>query len=253
MELTPLSAGLAGAAAVFALQLLLCFKSKRTAIRLIPVYLVVATLLYAGATFLGVFGTYSAGAISGNELAGLVLLLVAGISAAGSALAWLIFGISKLISRKKREELATDAEGAAHKQVSPIVKKAALAVAAAIIAVGAAVYLNPELQARAFVALHGDELESSIEAGHGVPAWLGNYDYNSFAREHSMLQITLTARGSTYYGCYYSFDDVPLPFQNADVSLVQDGHEYWEWQAEGDNHGSTERITENWFYFEASF
>ena len=68
-----------------------------------------------------------------------------------------------------------------------------------------------------------------------------------------MLQITLIARGDTYYGCYYSPDDVPLAFQNSDVPLVQNGHERWEWEAEGDNHGSTERISEKWFYFEASF
>ncbi len=253
MELTPLTAGLMGAGVAFALQLLLCFKAKTLAAKLVPACLVAAALLYAAATYLGLLGTYSAGAISGNELAGLVLLLMAGITGAGCLAAWIAFGITKLIARKKTPSPAKGEGVGEHKQPSPIVRKAMLAVAAAIVIVSAVVYLNPSIRAKSFVALHGAEIESAIEAGHGVPAWLGNYDYNSWAGEHSMLQITLIERGNTYYGCYYSFDDVPLAFQNADVPLTQDGHEYWEWQAEGDNHGSTERITENWYYFEASF
>ena len=100
MELTPLSAGLVGAIAMFALQLLLCLKAKRLAIRLIPVYIIAAALLYGAATFLGAFGTYSAGAISGNELAGLVVLVLTGIAATGCALGWLAFGIIRLANRK---------------------------------------------------------------------------------------------------------------------------------------------------------
>lgn len=183
MELTPLSAGLAGAIAMFALQLLLCLKAKRLAVRLIPVYLIVAALLCGAATFLGVFGTYSAGAISGNELAGLFLLALTGIAATGSALAWLVFGISKLVGRKK--EGAPEAGGEARdsrRTISPALKKAALAMLAAVVVIGSAVYLSPSLRAKSFVALHGDDIEYAVEAGHGVPAWLGDYDYNSWEK-----------------------------------------------------------------------
>ena len=68
-----------------------------------------------------------------------------------------------------------------------------------------------------------------------------------------MTEFIIMNIGSTYYGCYYSKDDVPLPFQNVDVELVQINDNKWVWQAQGDNKGSTSKIMKNWYYFEASF
>lgn len=56
-----------------------------------------------------------------------------------------------------------------------------------------------------------------------------------------------------YWGVYYSPDDVPLSFQNTDVPLSPNGDGIWTWQTEEDNHGTTKKITDKWYYFEASF
>lgn len=98
-ELTPLFWAIAGIAALFLIQLLLCMKANKLAVKLIPVYLILAVLAYSAATYLGVFGTYSLGALSGNELAGLLLLFVAGIAAVGPLLAWAVCGIIRLVRR----------------------------------------------------------------------------------------------------------------------------------------------------------
>ena len=73
--------------------------------------------------------------------------------------------------------------------------------------------------------------------------------------EHTMYEFLLgTGMGDTqYWGVYYSPDDVPLPYQNTDVSLIADDDGSWTWQTDGDNHGTTKKIIEKWYYFEASF
>jgi hypothetical protein len=76
---------------------------------------------------------------------------------------------------------------------------------------------------------------------------------NTWEGEHSMVEFLVTTRGDTYYGCYYSPDDVPLAFQNTAAELTQCGHDSWKWSAEGDNSGKTMKIMDHWYYFEASF
>ena len=99
-ELSPLGWGCIGLALLFAVQLLLCLRSKRKAVKCIPLYLILLGLLFSGAEYLGIFGSYSAGAISGNQLAGLILALITGIAAAGVAAAWGVYGIILLIRRR---------------------------------------------------------------------------------------------------------------------------------------------------------
>ena len=133
-------------------------------------------------------------------------------------------------------------------------KKRIIIGAAILLATCAALYFaNPELRVRRFVAAHGEEIEESMAAGHGISARIGIKYFNTGEGEHDMTEFILFTMGDTYYGCYYSPDDVPLAFQNTDMELSQDGHDYWEWQAEGDNHGATEKIRDHWYYFEASF
>ena len=92
-ELTPLGWGLAGVAALFVTQLLLCFRARSRILRSMPVLLIMLGLLYSGAAYAGLFGSYSAGAISGNQLTGLVCAFMVGIAAFGVALAWLVYGV----------------------------------------------------------------------------------------------------------------------------------------------------------------
>lgn len=96
------------------------------------------------------------------------------------------------------------------------------------------------------------EVDACFEGGKDL-SWSGNWKHvNLWPGEHDMAEYIVESRGSTYYGFYYSPDDVPLAFQNTDVALRSDGSG-WSWTGEGDNHGTTHRITEKWFYFEASF
>ena len=131
-----------------------------------------------------------------------------------------------------------------------------VAIAVLIVAVGC-VSSIPKLRVSLFVHSYHELIEEAMAAGHGVPAddavLLGYEAVNSWDGAHRMTEFVIMSYGDTYYGCYYSPDDVPLAFQNTDVELIQDGHAYWEWEAEGDNHGSTSKIMERWYYFEASF
>lgn len=115
----------------------------------------------------------------------------------------------------------------------------------------------PKVRASLFVYCYHNMIEDALTEGHGVPAdeavFFGYDSVNSWEGDHPMTEFVLAAFGNTYYGCYYSPDDVPLAFQNADVKLSQDGHEYWEWKEDGDNHGSTSKIMKYWYFFKVSF
>ena len=119
------------------------------------------------------------------------------------------------------------------------------------------IYSIPRLRVSLFVHTYHEWIEEGLTAGHGVPAddavFLGYEAVNSWPGPHPMTEFIITSRGSTYYGCYFSPDDVPLAFQNTDAELTQSGHDSWQWYAQGDNRGETSRITDRWYYFKASF
>ena len=98
-ELTPLSWMIIGIVLGFAVQLLLCFKIKRTIIKCIPLCLSGCGFLYGGATAIGLFGSYSFGDISGNELAGLFIIIITAIASLGVLSAWLIYWIARVLKR----------------------------------------------------------------------------------------------------------------------------------------------------------
>ena len=58
---------------------------------------------------------------------------------------------------------------------------------------------------------------------------------------------------STYYGFYYSENDIPAAFQNSSKELTEYEKNKWSWTGVGDNRGTTIKIRDNWYYFEASF
>ena len=90
-----------GVALVFGLQLAFCWKAKRAAVKCIPLYLLILGFLYGAGTYVGLFGTYSFGDISGNALAGLIVLVFFAVLSLGVALAWLVYGIVGLVKRRK--------------------------------------------------------------------------------------------------------------------------------------------------------
>lgn len=116
---------------------------------------------------------------------------------------------------------------------------------------------QPFQKAEAFVSRYAASIEAALEAGQPLPEDLPARRVSTWTREHTMVEFFLTGRGlvpsSTYYGCYYSPDDVPLPFQNTDLPLTETEPGRWEWTGEGDNRGITQKIQECWYYYEASF
>ena len=114
-------------------------------------------------------------------------------------------------------------------------------------------FSNPFLRVKIFIYLHHEQIEEPLTDHNGVPVIWNVKSVNTWEGAHDMTEFILFSVGTTYYGCYYSWDDVPLAFQNTDVDLVQTGHAYWKWQGEGDNRGATQKILDHWYYFEASF
>lgn len=128
----------------------------------------------------------------------------------------------------------------------------------AALLIAALVMINvPQVRVNLFVQIYHEQIEEGLRLNAGVPAddaVLFGYKYvNTWEGEHSMVEFLISTVGGTYYGCYYSPDDVPLAFQNTDVELTQCGHDSWKWSAEGDNHGKTMKIMEHWYYFESTF
>lgn len=118
-------------------------------------------------------------------------------------------------------------------------------------------YNNPFLRVKTFIYLHHKQIEEPLLDHNGIPVIPGVKAVNTWKGEHDMTEFILINAGfgseSTYYGCYYSWDDVPLAFQNGQWKLIQHGHEYWRWKGNGDNQGATQKILDHWYYFEASF
>lgn len=99
-SLTPLSWALIFEACLFAMQLALCFKVRSWVVKCVPILIVIGGLLFGLLTSVGVFGTYSAGAISGNGLAGFFIACIVGIASIGVVLAWAVYGLARLIGRR---------------------------------------------------------------------------------------------------------------------------------------------------------
>ena len=137
------------------------------------------------------------------------------------------------------------------------VKLGLTVIGCAVFLTAICIYSIPKLRVSLFVSIYHELIEESLATGNGVPAddavLLGYDAVNSWDGTHPMTEFLIMAVGNSYYGCYYSPDDIPLAFQNADVEIMQDGHDYWEWYADGDNHGSTSKIMECWYFFKASF
>lgn len=140
-------------------------------------------------------------------------------------------------------------------------KKKRIIVILILVIVAIGILNNPKMRTNLFVHLYHEQIEEGLRVNAGVPAddavIFGYECVNTWEGEHSMTEFLISASGfgseSTYYGCYYSPDDVPLAFQNVDVTLTQCGHDSWKWSADGDNNGKTQKIIDHWYYFEAEF
>lgn len=131
-------------------------------------------------------------------------------------------------------------------------------------------FSSPVLRVRMFLWQYQDMLEERIGAAGGdagevegeffsnpMPVLCGIKKFEVWQGQQDMVEFYLFApvldSPNGYYGVYYSFDDVPLPYQNGKQSLKQEGESEWSWHAEWDNFGSTRKLADHWYYFEAHF
>ena len=114
---------------------------------------------------------------------------------------------------------------------------------------------TPEKKAIQFIEKNAASFSILVDCGQPIPSTLDGKRVDIWDGPHTMYEFILGSGigGTQYFGVYYSPDDVPLPFQNTNISLTANGEDSWIWQAEGDNHGMTRKITNQWYYFEASF
>ena len=115
--------------------------------------------------------------------------------------------------------------------------------------------LTPEQRVARYISAHREDLEARADAyfaGEASFSYPGDlFAANTWPGEHSMAEYILFSHGATWYGCYYSPDDVPLAFQNAAVPLTQtaDG---WAWGGKSNYLGETSRLAPNWYFFQVS-
>lgn len=110
-----------------------------------------------------------------------------------------------------------------------------------------------------FVLENESELENIAEqylSGEGEPDFEGVKGIRYFPGELPIVEFETGGSGmvscSTYYGFYYSPEDKPVAFMGSEEPLIQE-EDGWMWKSEGDNHGHTSKITDKWYYYDASF
>lgn len=85
----------------------------------------------------------------------------------------------------------------------------------------------------------------------------GVRDVDVIMGEYVIVDFFVTGFGlvpsSTYYGFYYLPEDLPLMYMDGMAKLTKYEEGAWEWQGAGDNGGIIKKITDGWYYYEASF
>ena len=110
-----------------------------------------------------------------------------------------------------------------------------------------AIFIYPKGRVERFVSKNKESVEHSIENGLGLSIE-GSWQYfKTWEGEHSMSEFIICSWGETYYGCYYSPDDVPLPFHNGPEELIPDGEDSWTWLTQNGKTGKTSKLTDKWY------
>lgn len=75
--------------------------------------------------------------------------------------------------------------------------------------------------------------------------------------EHVIVDFFVTGYGLApsggYYGFYYSPEDLPVMYMDEMAKLTEYEAGAWAWQGTGDNKGVIKKITDCWYYYEATF
>lgn len=115
---------------------------------------------------------------------------------------------------------------------------------------------SPDRRVHRYAEAHREALQTAaglyFEQGQPLSCGGDILAVNDWPGRHPMVEYLLFTTISGYYGFYYSPDDVPLAFQNADCPLTETDTG-WQWQGGGDDHGSTWQIAPCWYCFEVFF
>ncbi|MBE6866377.1 MAG: hypothetical protein E7492_05400 [Ruminococcaceae bacterium] len=115
---------------------------------------------------------------------------------------------------------------------------------------------------RSYVSVCHNKLESYAEQMlDSTISTSGKYGLwkTSAYPQHDVVEFSTGSNGlvpsSTYKGFYYSADNEHKVFSVADSAstTLNISDDYATWTDDTDNHGSSTRILDKWFWFEASF
>lgn len=100
--------------------------------------------------------------------------------------------------------------------------------------------------------------ETLLASGERTNTNYGFWDVSVYPEENMVEFMTGgfgLAPSSTYQGFYYSGDNTHKVFSAADTSIapLNINGDHATWTDGTDNHGTSTRITDRWFWFKASF
>ncbi len=124
-------------------------------------------------------------------------------------------------------------------------------------------YSNPERRIFAMVERNLEKYEVAAQqmisgeiTASGVKA-PGVHDVDVIKGEHLIVDFFVTGYGLApsggYYGFYYSPEDLPMMYMDDMAKLTEYEPGAWKWQGVGDNDGVIKKITDCWYYYEATF
>ena len=124
-------------------------------------------------------------------------------------------------------------------------------------------YSNPERRIFAMVERNLEKYETAAQqmlngeiAASGVDV-SGVRDVHVRVGEHVIVDFFVTGYGLApsggYYGFYYSPEDLPMMYMDEMAKLTEYEPGVWSWQGVGDNGGVIKKITDCWYYYEATF
>ena len=134
---------------------------------------------------------------------------------------------------------------------------------AIVLIISAVIVLNPSAKHNVtrYVKNNNAELtataENIIEENITVSAEYNGWRVDYFLQSDvPVVEFTVQSFGIApsghCKGFYYSPDDIPIGYQGRKTEFITDG-DRWCYQYEGDNAGFTERICDNWFWFEMKY
>lgn len=122
-------------------------------------------------------------------------------------------------------------------------------------AAGMVMFQNPKTSAIRYVRANQAALQQFSEKLLQDPPVNRRTSYNGWTADAytEMVQFHTSSQGKNYQGFYYSPQNIPLGFQEADMEFIpQENGWYWE-ESDGNNRMYTEKITDHWYWYDMHF